>query len=99
MKYIEGKTLRAAMDGRAMEPERVARIVSQLASALSAVHDAGVVHRDLKPENVMLQSSSNDEFAILIDFGVAKIEVSRAGKSEQQTLAGTPVYMAPEQLR
>jgi serine/threonine protein kinase len=63
------------------------------------VHDAGIVHRDLKPENVILQSSVNGEFAILIDFGVAKIEVSRAGKSEQETLAGTPVYMAPEQLR
>ena len=99
MKYIEGQTLRTAMDGRAMNPERAARIVRQLASALSAVHDAGVVHRDLKPENVMLQSSNDEEFAILIDFGVAKIEVSRAGTSEQETLAGTPVYMAPEQLR
>lgn len=99
MKYIEGKTLRAAMDGRAMKPERAANIVSQLGSALSAVHDAGVVHRDLKPENIMLKSSSNDEFAILIDFGVAKTEVSQAGKSEQKTVAGTPVYMAPEQLR
>lgn len=99
MKYIEGRTLRAAMGGRAMKPERAARIVNQLASALSAVHDAGVVHRDFKPENVMLQSSSNDEFAILIDFGVAKTEVSQAGKSEQETLAGTLVYMSPEQLR
>jgi len=99
MKYIEGETLRAAMDGRAMKPERAAHIVSQLGSALSAVHDAGVVHRDLKPENVMLQPSGGDEFAILIDFGVAKTELARAGRSEQETLAGTLVYMAPEQLQ
>lgn len=99
MQYVEGKTLRAAMGERAMKPERAARIVSQLGSALSAVHDAGVVHRDLKPENVMLQSFGDDEFAILIDFGVAKVEDSRARWSEQETWAGTPVYMAPEQMR
>ena len=100
MQYIEGQTLRAAMDGRAMEPKRAANIVRQLGSALSAVHRAGVVHRDLKPENIMLQRRSyGDEFAILIDFGVAKMELSRAGRSDQETLAGTPVYMAPEQLQ
>ena len=99
MQYVEGKTLRAAMDGRAMEPERAARIVSQLGCALSAVHDAGVVHRDLKPENVMVQSSLEDEFAILIDFGVAKVEDSRRERSERESVAGTLVYMAPEQFR
>jgi len=99
MQYVKGQTLRAAMGGQPMEPLRAARIVSQLGSALSAVHSAGVVHRDLKPENVMLQPSNGDEFAILIDFGVAKVEVSRAGRSEQESCAGTPVYMAPEQLR
>jgi len=99
MQYVEGMTLRAAMNGRAMEPERVARIISQLGSALSAVHKAGVVHRDLKPENVMLHISSGDELAILIDFGIATIPVSHAEQSEQETWAGTPFYMAPEQLR
>ena len=99
MQYVEGKTLRAAMGDRAMGPERAAHIVSQLGAALTAVHDAGVVHRDLKPENVMLQTSYGDEFAILIDFGIAKLEVSRAERSEHKTWAGTPLYMAPEQLR
>ena len=99
LQYVEGKTLRAAMGGRAMEPEHAARIVSQLGSALTAVHGAGVVHRDLKPENIMLHSSHGDEFAILIDFGIATVEVSRAGWSEQESWAGTPVYMAPEQLQ
>src|ERR1041385_6506484 len=87
MQYVEGKT------------ERAAHIVSQLGAALTAVHDAGVVHRDLKPENVMLQTSYGDEYAILIDFGIAKLEVSRAERSEHKTWAGTPLYMAPEQLR
>ncbi len=99
MQYIEGTTLRVAMRGQAMAPERAARIISQLGSALSAVHGAGVVHRDVKPENVMLQPSYDDEFAILIDFGIAKVDVAREGRSERETLAGTPVYMAPEQRR
>ncbi|HET6978685.1 MAG TPA: serine/threonine-protein kinase [Pyrinomonadaceae bacterium] len=99
MQYVEGKTLRAAMDGRSMEPKRVALIVSQLGSALSAVHNAGVIHRDLKPENVMLHLSSGDELAILIDFGIARVEVARAGQPERETWAGTPFYMAPEQLK
>src|SRR5215208_4385815 len=99
MQYVEGKTLRAAMGEQAMGPRRAAHIVSQLGSALTAVHDAGVVHRDLKPENVMLQTSHDDEFAILIDFGIAKVEVSRTGRSQHETWAGTPDYMAPEQLQ
>jgi serine/threonine protein kinase/V8-like Glu-specific endopeptidase len=104
MQYVEGKTLRGGLSGQAMELKRAANIVSQLGSALSAVHRAGVVHRDLKPENVMLQSTSygeewDEEFAILIDFGIAKLEDSRVGQSEQETVAGTLSYMAPEQLR
>jgi serine/threonine protein kinase/V8-like Glu-specific endopeptidase len=104
MQHVEGKTLRAVMDGQAMKPQRAARIVSQLAGALSAVHNAGVVHRDLKPENVMIQSSFEEESAILIDFGVAKVDVTKrkgspATGSTPGSIAGTPVYMAPEQLR
>lgn len=99
MQFVEGESLRDAMRGRAMELERAAHIVNQLGSALSAVHDVGVVHRDLKPENVMLQSARDNEFAILIDFGVATVEDSRRQQHEQGTWAGTPLYMAPEQLR
>jgi len=99
MQFVEGESLRDAMRGRAMELERAAKIISQLGSALSAVHNAGVVHRDLKPENVMLQSASDDEFAILIDFGIATVEDSRTKQHEQETWAGTLLYMAPEQLR
>jgi len=98
MQYVKGKTLRDAMGGQPMELERAARIVNQLGSALSAVHSEGVVHRDVKPENVIVQPSYG-EFAILIDFGVAKLEASQAGGSDRETWAGTPIYMAPEQLQ
>jgi serine/threonine protein kinase len=104
MQHVEGKTLRAVLDGQAMELQRAAHVVSQLAGALSAVHNAGVVHRDLKPENVMIQSSFEEDFAVLIDFGVAKVDVtkrkgSQATWSMHGSIAGTPAYMAPEQYR
>jgi serine/threonine protein kinase len=100
MQYLEGESLSSAMRRGGMELKRAARIVSQLGSALSAVHKAGVIHRDLKPENVMLRThASGEEDATLIDFGVATVEESRAGRGERDTWAGTPLYMAPEQLR
>lgn len=99
MQYVEGRRLRDVIQDGGMELGRAARIIRQLGSALSAVHDKGVIHRDLKPENVMLQTSGNDEFAVIIDFGVATVKESQAGRPEQETWAGTPFYMAPEQLR
>jgi serine/threonine protein kinase len=99
MQYVEGKRLADVIPERGMDLGRAARIVSQLGSALTAVHDAGVVHRDLKPANVMLQTSRDDVFAILIDFGGATVEDPLASVRGQETRAGTPFYMAPEQLR
>jgi serine/threonine protein kinase len=100
MAYVEGESLRAAMRGRAMGLKRSARIIGQLGSALSAAHEAGVIHRDIKPENVMLQTFGGEEFAVLIDFGIASVKALQAGPHEQSTrVAGTPPYMAPEQLR
>src|SRR5579885_1163441 len=100
MQYIAGESLSKAIGGRGMELKRAARIVGQLGSALSAVHEAGVIHRDVKPENVMLRThASGEEYATLIDFGVATFQESRAGRGERETWAGTLPYMAPEQLR
>jgi serine/threonine-protein kinase len=101
MLYVEGESLRSAMRGGGMELKRAARIISQLGSALSAAHDVGVIHRDLKPENVMLRRvGSGEEFAYLVDFGIATVRDLQAGQREQSTrIAGTPPYMAPEQLR
>ena len=99
MQYVPGESLRKEVGGRGMELKRAARLISQLGSALSAVHRAGVVHRDIKPDNVMLQTAGDEEFAIIIDFGIATIEESQAGRSERDTWPGTTLYMAPEQLR
>jgi serine/threonine protein kinase len=84
-----------------MELRRAARLISQLGSALSAAHAVGVIHRDLNPGNVMLQTfGDGDEFAVLIDFGLATVGDLEAGRCAHQTkAAGTFPYMAPEQLR
>ncbi len=101
MQYVEGITLRSLMDISGMDFARVARIAEQIGHALAAAHGKGVCHRDLKPENVMIeQPGSRDEQVKLIDFGVARVNDSQVATSAERTwVAGTPPYMAPEQLR
>jgi serine/threonine-protein kinase len=76
---------------------RALTIVRQLAEGLSAMHAAGLVHRDVKPENVVIEASSGRP--VLVDFGLALPQRSRASRGKNQIIAGTPAYMAPEQAR
>ncbi len=100
MELIPGEMLKAviARDGP-ITPERIVRLLEQIASALAAAHRAGIVHRDLKPQNIMVVAGADGaEVAKLIDFGIAKT----VGQSETQLTStglslGTPHYMAPEQ--
>lgn len=101
MQYIQGVTLREVMPPQGMDFEKVARVIRQTGRALEAAHDKGVFHRDLKPENIMLEDLGGGEFQVkLIDFGVARIKDSQVATTADVTwIAGTPPYMAPEQLR
>lgn len=86
---------------RPMAPAEAARIVGQIALALEAAHEHGIIHRDVKPENIVLDA---DGTALLTDFGIAREAKALQEPGSVPTLGawgmplGTPEYMAPEQL-
>ncbi|MGH7658078.1 MAG: protein kinase domain-containing protein, partial [Gemmatimonadales bacterium] len=98
MDYVPGETLRDRLirEGR-LSIEDAVRITAELAGALDAAAEAGLVHRDVKPENVLLDR--RDGRALLVDFGVARVLVTDASAfvTGQGVAVGTPTYMSPEQ--
>jgi serine/threonine-protein kinase len=93
MDLIDGPDLRAVLVNQgALPPVDAARLVSDVAAALSHAHAQGVVHRDIKPENVLLAGGK----PLLTDFGVARLVSTAATISGQAEVLGTPAYLAPE---
>jgi serine/threonine protein kinase len=104
MEYLQGSSLAEVIhEGPRFSPDRALRICAQIADALQASHDHGVIHRDLKPENIFLVTHGDDhEFVKVLDFGLAKlVNPSAATTPTHNTktglVLGTPYYMAPEQ--
>ncbi|MBL8848467.1 MAG: serine/threonine protein kinase [Planctomycetaceae bacterium] len=97
MERIEGRTLATALAaGEAFSTARAVKLVCTLAEAVHALHEAGIVHRDLKPANVMLRP---DGAPVVIDFGMARrFDNSETLLTLTGSIAGTPGYMAPEQI-
>ena len=95
MEYVDGVDLRTliAREGP-LAPARATRIALAVCEGLAAAHAAGVLHRDLKPANVLMEKGGR---VVLTDFGIARALVDEAAQRTQGT-AGTPMYMAPEQL-
>ena len=94
--YIAGRTLANEIASGPLPPARARAIAAEVARALCAAHDAGVVHRDLKPDNVLI---TEDAQVKVVDFGIAHIEAAEATKlTRAGAMLGTPAYMAPEQL-
>jgi len=95
MEFVRGRTLKEEVrDGGPLPVPRVLEILSELASAVAAVHAGGIVHRDLKPQNVMITASGEVK---LLDFGLARTSDS-SGLTARGTILGTPDYMSPEQV-
>ncbi len=101
MEYLEGSSLSRFSGASGPLPAgTVVRLIAQIASALRAIHEHGIVHRDVKPDNVMLIDRNGDaQFPMLLDLGVAHLGTHSTGPGTQTgAVIGTPSYMAPEQL-
>ncbi|HEV2666352.1 MAG TPA: protein kinase [Blastocatellia bacterium] len=109
--YVEGETLRQRMANAPLgriEVSEAIDIALQIAAALSAAHEAGIMHRDIKPENVMVR---RDGLVKVLDFGLAKLteppppvidsqaETLARNSTDTGVVMGTPRYMSPEQAR
>src|SRR4051794_31128242 len=99
MRYVDGHDLArlVAVETR-LEPVRAAMLIGQVAAALDAAHERGLVHRDVKPANVLVENSGELEHALLTDFGLTKSLESDTKVTKTGTVIGTFDYTAPEQL-
>jgi len=96
MEYIPGETLQHRLDERGpLDVPTVLRLGTQIAEGLAAAHAKDLIHRDIKPGNILLESGMRDRVKIT-DFGLARA-ADDASMTQSGVIAGTPMYMAPEQ--
>jgi serine/threonine protein kinase len=96
MRLVRGPSLAALIGKPALTVERTVRLLTQIASALDAAHDVGLIHRDLKPHNILIDERRDHSY--LADFGVTKAR-GTAGLTQVGQLVGTLAYMSPEQFK
>jgi serine/threonine-protein kinase len=94
LEYLQGEPL-----GGPVTRDEAVRLASQIADALHAAHERGILHRDLKPANVMVVRQSGSPHAKLLDFGIAQLTGPDPGATRTVAgdVSGTPAYMSPEQ--
>ena len=95
MEYVEGQSLSASLAGKPLPPRKAAELLAVLARAVHVAHEHGIIHRDLKPNNILLAADGTPK---ICDFGLARHFDSAADRTQTNQVAGTPSYMAPEQV-
>ena len=96
MELLEGENLQQRNKAGAISPEELIRLGMQACEALTAAHNKGIVHCDITPANIFVTREGRLK---LLDFGVAKWIQALASKERRDRIAGTMLYMSPEQLR
>jgi serine/threonine protein kinase len=94
MEYFGAGDLRDRLR-EGLTPVQALKIFAQIARALGAIHDAGVIHRDLKPHNIMFRDENH---LAIVDFGGAKAVDDTGGLTKVGHVVGTPNFMSPEQV-
>ncbi len=97
MELLKGKDLRQLIkEGWRPKPVEAAQIVRRAADALAYAHAKGIVHRDVKPANIFMTGRTQPK---VLDFGIARVASQQDSGTEDDFAAGSPYYMAPEQVR
>jgi eukaryotic-like serine/threonine-protein kinase len=100
MEFLDGMSLRDALQRGPIAPQRVIKVLIQCCASLAEAHSIGIIHRDIKPDNVfLLNMAGSPDFVKLLDFSVAKLLEGDRMKTQAGVVFGTPQYMSPEQGR